>query len=464
MSNSVNQHSLSQLFQGSIGILGFGVEGKSTFAFLKENGFTDITVFDKNPIDISDSAITVISGDSYLTKLSQCDTIVRSAGINPTQLEIKNFVANGGILTSQVELFFELWQGDIVGVTGTLGKGTCVSMLQEVFEMCGQEYVLGGNIGTPALELLDQMSQNSIAILELSSFQLMTLKKSPRYAIILKTTTEHLDWHKDQDEYVAAKTNLVKYQSEDDFLVFHGESRGAQIIAGSSRAVKKSFGEGSHDAQISQGVLQYKSEFLSIDECVMSGEYNLENAAAVMVLCDKLSVSVEQVKSALMGFKGLKYRLQKVFTLRNGVACYNDSYATRPDATIGAIKNFKTPFTLILGGSEKNADFTELIQTVKNSQSLLAVAVIGQTADRIIEMLYHYSIDKKFQKLESLEQAVAYCLENCNLYLETHKLDGQGEALQVPSVVLSPACASFGLFKNYVHRGDVFNEIVTAYA
>ncbi|MGL1936930.1 MAG: UDP-N-acetylmuramoyl-L-alanine--D-glutamate ligase [Fibrobacterales bacterium] len=450
---------LRDVCQGRIGILGFGVEGKSTLAFLLKNGIEDSVVFDKSPIDLVDSRVACVTGEGYLEQLSQCDTIFRSAGISPTQPELITFVQSGGNLTSQVELFFELWGSNIIGVTGTLGKGTCVSMIDAICKEVHLPVLLGGNIGIPVLDLLDQYTPDTHALLELSSFQLMTLRRSPRIAVVLKTTSEHLDWHKDQQEYIDAKSHLVAYQNSDDLCVYYGESEGSIIISQHSHAQKKSIG-GTGDAQIEGRSVVVRSGSLSIDNCAVSGVHNLENMAGALLVTEALGVSFETASQALVKFEGLKYRLQNVLTIENGISFYNDSYATRPDATMGALSNFNQPVALILGGSEKYADFSELIKVVRESNSVFAVALIGQTAERFETGFADYNIDKKISKLESLEKAVEYCVENCNIYIQRN-IEGKGDA---PVILLSPACASFGMFKNYVQRGDMFNEIVKTYA
>ncbi|MGL1902181.1 MAG: UDP-N-acetylmuramoyl-L-alanine--D-glutamate ligase [Fibrobacterales bacterium] len=450
---------IREICTGRVGILGFGVEGKSTLSFLTENGIDDCIIFDKNPVDLVNFQVTCVTGEGYLEQLSQCDVLFRSAGISPTQPELITYVQTGGELTSQVELFFELWGRNIIGVTGTLGKGTCVSMIDAICKEARLQVLLGGNIGIPVLDLLKKFTSDTIALLELSSFQLMTLRRSPRIAVVLKTTSEHLDWHSDQQEYIDAKTHLVSYQDKDDLCIFYGESECSIAIAGHSIAQKKSFGSGGN-AQINGRSVTLNNGTISIDDCALSGIHNLQNMAAALIATEALGVSFEVASQALVKFQGLKYRLQKVLTIEGDISFYNDSYATRPDATIGALSNFKQPVALILGGSEKNADFSELFKVVRESKSVFAIALIGQAADRIESGFLDYNIDKKISKLESLEQAVEYCIENCNIYKQRN-IEGERGA---PVVLLSPACASFGMFKNYVQRGDTFNEIVNTYA
>ena len=340
-----------------VGILGFGVEGKSTLDYLVRNGIQDIVIMDKNPVELpalsSNVKVKTFSGENYMDGLKDCVTVVRSAGVYPMQQELFHFQMNGGVMTSQIEIFLsENHSKSVVGVTGTLGKGSTVSMIRHALNACKIPCVIGGNFGVPALDLLKDDSPDRISILELSSFQLMTLPMSPHVGVVLRVSTEHLDWHKSVEEYRDAKANLVRWQKRSDYCVYIQDAAPSAAIARESGAKKLAYGS--------------------------------QNAEAI-------------------------------FT--------SDS---------------------LLGGSEKNADFTELSTLLATLSNLKRVSLIGATAERMLDSLKRAGVSVPMQIFPGLDEAFS---DACSL--------GKGCA-----VLLSPACASFGLFKNYKVRGQCFDALV----
>jgi UDP-N-acetylmuramoylalanine--D-glutamate ligase len=421
-----------------IGILGFGVEGKSTLKFLQENGIKEISIFDKT------------NGENYLDNLQNCKTIIRSAGVYPLQKEILNAQMKGAELTSQIELFFEIMQRDyphiqIIGVTGTLGKGSCVSMIAHCLEALKIPHKICGNFGVPALDLLQHknllLAQNAVLILELSSFQLMTLGASPQIGVVLQTTTEHLDWHTSVEQYRDAKANLVRWQKRSDCCIYNAASEGATQIANQSGAIKKAF-------DVKGNSIEIDGHSLSIDECKITGTHQLQNMAAAVLALQFLGMSVVACMEHLKNYEGLEFRLQKIgskiFKNKN-LDFYNDSYSTRPEAARAAAEAMSKPFIVILGGSEKHADFTELSQKLAKNNLLKGVALIGATAERLQKSLQAENCKAVLQIFENLQAAFEWCLENT---------PDNG------AILLSPACASFGLFANYKERGKEFDRLV----
>ena len=404
---------MQAILKEPVGILGFGVEGQSTQKFLQNNGIKDIRIFDQK------------NGQNYLDGLSDCKTIVRSAGVYPLQKEILNAQSKGALLTSQIELFFELFpHNKIIGVTGTLGKGSCVSMIAHCLKALNIPHAIGGNFGVPALDLLQD--KNRLAVLELSSFQLMTLGVSPHIGVVLQVTSEHLDWHPTVEQYRDAKANLVRWQKRNDYCIYNAASEGAVHIAEQSGSIKKPF----------------ETLHVSIEEFKVKGEHQLQNMAAATLALECAGMDVSACINALKTYEGLPYRLQNIGT-KNGIDFYNDSYSTRPEAAIAAAKAMDKPFAMILGGSEKNADFTELSESLAENKLLKGIALIGFTAQRMQKVLRHENI----QIFENLQQAFDWCLKN---------MENGG------AILLSPACASFGLFANYKQRGEKFNELYGA--
>ena len=439
-----------------VGVLGFGVEGQSTFNYLVRSGIKDIVVMDKNPISLpkvpAGVNVKTFSGDNYMDGLKDCVTVVRSAGVYPMSQELFKFQMNGGIMTSQIQLFLEQTKSKkVVGVTGTLGKGSTVSMISHILTKCGVNNEIGGNFGVPALDLLESETSDRVSILELSSFQLMTLSVSPDVAVVLRVSTEHLDWHKSVEEYRDAKANLVRWQKRGGTCVFLKDAAPTAKIAAESPATTKyaitladgpNFGDG--DAVIDGATLAIDDEKLFLEDCKVRGIYQLENMAAATLAVKALGIKVADAFEALKSYETLPFRMEFKGE-KNGIEFYNDSYATRPDATIAATASMKRPFALILGGSEKNADFTELSKIlVEERPNLKRIALIGATAQRMLESLQQAGLQIPANIVPTLEEAFADSLAI-----------GKGG-----TVIMSPACASFGLFKNYKVRGQVFDKLV----
>jgi UDP-N-acetylmuramoylalanine--D-glutamate ligase len=439
-----------------VGVLGFGVEGQSTFNYLIRSGIKDIVVMDKNPVNLPEVPagvnVKTFSGDNYMDGLKDCVTVVRSAGVYPMSQELFKFQMNGGLMTSQIQLFLEQTKSKkVVGVTGTLGKGSTVSMISHILTKCGVNNEIGGNFGVPALDLLENEPNDRVSILELSSFQLMTLSLSPDVAVVLRVSTEHLDWHKSVEEYRDAKANLVRWQKRSGTCVFLKDAAPTAKIAAESPATTKyaitladgpNFGDG--DAVIDGATLAIDDEKLFLADCKVRGIYQLENMAAATLAVKALGIKVADAFEALKSYETLPFRMEFKGE-KNGIEFYNDSYATRPDATIAATASMKRPFALILGGSEKNADFTELSKILVNDRpNLKRIALIGATAQRMLESLTQAGLQIPANIFPTLEEAFADSLAI-----------GKGG-----TVIMSPACASFGLFKNYKVRGQVFDKLV----
>ncbi|PBC68633.1 UDP-N-acetylmuramoyl-L-alanine--D-glutamate ligase [Fibrobacter sp. UWS1] len=434
-----------------VGILGFGIEGKSTLRYLVRKGIREIVVMDKNPVELpelpADVHVKIFSGEKYMDGLKNAVTVVRSAGVYPLQKEIFHFQMNGGALTSQIEIFLkETKSRSVVGVTGTLGKGSTVSMIRHALNACGIPSEIGGNFGVPALDLLENETPDRISILELSSFQLMTLPVSPHVAVVLRVSTEHLDWHKSVEEYRDAKANLVRWQKRGDFCVYIRDAEPSAAIARESGAQKLCYGSRDADAVFSSDSLKIDGCTLKLADCKKIGSFQLENMAAALLAVKALGADVPTALQSLKNYESLKFRMEFKGEKKR-IVFYNDSYATRPDATMAAVKSMNRPFALILGGSEKNADFSELARTLAGIQNLKRIALIGATAERMQDALRQVETSVPMKIFSGLDEAFA---DACSV--------GNGGA-----VLLSPACASFGLFKNYKARGEAFDKLVDAF-
>jgi UDP-N-acetylmuramoylalanine--D-glutamate ligase len=440
----------------SVAILGFGVEGKSTLEWLRSFYTGEVLISDiKKPEHWDDywhssTNIKTAFGENYIQAACNCDAIIRTAGIKPTHSALVEFAQNK-LLTSQTEIFIDAAAHKTIGVTGTMGKGTTCAILQHALVANAIKCVIAGNFGVPFLEVLADLDAYEYIIAELSSFQLSTLKKSPKLAIVLHTSQEHLNWHSDLQDYWQCKANLVKWQEDDGLAVIHSGSEGADWIATCASAKILRVGA-SHACDTVINTQQRTINLLhkySVDysQFALEGAFQGENIGAALTLLANLKdFDIAKATNALSTFKGLEYRLQYVGA-RQGISFYNDSYATRPEATIAAVQSFTKPIALILGGSSKNADFTELAQALATATNIAHISLIGETAKEIIELLDKHPQNIKKSIYLTFEEAIDACVKS----------------LENGVVLLSPACASFGMFNSYKERGQKFNFVVQKY-
>jgi len=426
-------------FNKKIAVLGLGMEGKDLVKFFLKKG-AKLTVFDQKEekeLDlegIDRERIELITGKNYLSAgLSRFDVVFRSPGVYRYLPELVKAEKEGVKISSASKLFFNLCPARIIGVTGTKGKGTTATLIYRILKSAGKDVYLAGNIGKPYLELLPRLKKSSWVVLELSSFQLIDIDKSPQIAVVLNITVDHLDWHKDRKEYVEAKKNIVKYQKKDDFAVIDkdhatprqfGESTKARIVFFSKRTLENKFKKG----------------------LLLRGEHNLENAAAAVSVARILDIPDKVILAALSKFKGLEHRLELVGKVK-GVSFYNDSFATSPQPTVAAINSFEEPTTLILGGSDKGLDYLGLGKTITERDNLKCVILIGEVASKIKRALAKAGFQGKILGLGKSKMGIIVK----KAFDQTPK-DGV--------VLLSPAAASFDMFKNYKDRGEQFKKAV----
>lgn len=403
-----------------IAILGYGIEGQDVEKFLLSKG-ADVTILDQK------------FDEKYLKDLHRFDIIVRSPGVYRFKPEIVAAEESGVVITSPIKIFFENCNAKIIGVTGTKGKGTTSTLIYEILKKDGRDSYLAGNIGKPMLELLPKLSDESFVILEMSSFQLIDLDISPNIAVVLNITSDHMDWHKDQDEYIEAKKNIVRYQSVSDFAVINEEYEESKSFAKETDGKVVFF---------SKELLEekYKKELL------LRGEHNLENIAAAVSIARILKIDEEITLETVRNFKGLEHRLELVDTI-HGVTFYNDSFATGPQPTVAAINSFTEPETLILGGSDKGLDYQELIYALNKRNNVKNLIMIGDTRVKIVD-----SFKGEPFKGDIFDLGYGSMKEIVKKAFEVTPKGGV--------VILSPASASFDMFKNYKDRGNQFKDAV----
>ena len=418
-----------------VAVLGLGIEGVDAINFLLAKG-AKITLFEQKEnknLDfegIQKAKIKIVSGKNYLSGgLKDFDYIVRSPGIYRFTPEIVEAEASGAKVTSAIKIFFEECPGKIIGVTGTKGKGTTSTLIYRILETSGKEVYLVGNIGKPYLQLLPKLSDKSWVIVELSSFQLIDMKASPHIAVVLNITQDHLDWHKDREEYLKSKENIVKYQNSSDFSVINEEYSQSKNFAKLSNAKIIFFSKNSLEQKYKVG-LQLK------------GEHNLENIAAAVAAAKCVEIPDKIILNVVKAFRGLEHRLEFVREV-NGIKFYNDSFATGPQPTIAAINSFTEPETVILGGSEKGLEFKELrkvIEQKENVRNLITIGLIGKKIVRGIKK-------KKIIDLGTTPMT--------QIVKKAFEITPKGGV-----VILSPAAASFDMFENYKDRGNQFKKAV----
>lgn len=419
-------------------VIGLGIEGKDAITFLLNSG-ANVTLYDKkteSELDFSGidtGRISLVCGEDYLEKgMIGFDYIVRSPGVYPYISEILDAEKNGTVITSAVKIFFDESPAKIIGVTGTKGKGTTSTLIYEILKFAGNDVYLSGNIGKPSLELLPKLSKDSWVVMELSSFQLIDLTKSPHIAVVLNITEDHMDWHKNHGEYVEAKKNIVKFQKTGDFAIINEEYE-----------TPKSFGELGEGKKIFISKSKLEEKFKK--DLNLRGEHNLENIAAAVEVSKAVGIDEDTILKTVKNFKGLEHRLELVGEV-DGVKYYNDSFATGPQPTIAAINSFTEDETLILGGSDKGLNYQDLGEAINKAKNIKNVILIGNTGPMI----------KKH--LDSNLQFTIYNLQKTNMKEIVEKAKEVTKFGGV--VILSPASASFDMFKNYKDRGNQFKEAV----
>ncbi|OGY28904.1 MAG: UDP-N-acetylmuramoylalanine--D-glutamate ligase [Candidatus Woykebacteria bacterium RIFCSPHIGHO2_12_FULL_45_10] len=445
-----------------IAVVGLGIEGISSARYLAEHG-AKISVRDQKELaelpqetvkELKRLGVEFETGKKYLENLSDFDFIVRAPGIRPDLPPLKNAVNRGSTLTSHTQIFFDLCQSNIIGVTGTKGKGTTSTLIKLMLEAAGKKAFLGGNIGEPPLDFLDETKPGNWVILELSSFQLIDLQTSPHIAVVLMVTSEHLDWHTSTNEYQQAKYNIVSHQTERDFAVINTDYRNSVVFAKETKAEKvwvsltseEDPGVFVKDDKIWRWFKGKYEEVINTNEVRLPGQHNLENACAAVAAASIVGVSAAVIRNTLKEFPGLEHRLELVREWKDKIF-YNDSFSTTPETAIAALRSFTKPMSVILGGSSKNSDYTELGTEVVNNPHLVNAVLIGKTAGEIRKAIKQAGKPK------------AKLINGKGKFEEIVKL-----ATQVTPkggiVLLSPACASFDMFENYKQRGLEFKKIV----
>ena len=430
--------------RSKIGILGFGVEGRAMLDYLHKNGHKNLTICDQNvDLDIDPTqGVSVKLGPKYLENLERLDIVFRTPGIPFLEPQIQSAKAQGVEVSSMTKFFIEQCPCPIIGVTGTKGKGTTCSLIYEMLKKGGKNVYLGGNIGNPPVEFLDELKNDDVVVLELSSFQLQDLEKSPRYGVILNTTSDHLDYHVDRNEYMHAKENLLAHQHKDSLAVLNKDYEYCkfyeQLVRGELKWVSVKGGN----------IYCGDERIADVSEMKLVGSHNLENILPAVLIAYELGVKKSVIHEVIKTFKNLPYRLQEVREL-GGVRYFNDSYSTTPETSMAAVDSFDEPTILIAGGYDKGLSYNEWAIKILTKPNLHTVILIGDTAQKMEDALVRAE-----DRLGEAEGSPTRILRRNNM--EEAVVDAYADSEKGGVVVLSPAAASFDMYKNYKERGNDF--------
>ena len=450
-----------------IAILGYGLEGKAVYNYLQRHGHQPV-IFDHKAWEnfseadktyIREKNINVVLGPDSFLELKGFDVIFRSPGIRLAQ--VLPHLSKQAVITSQTKWFFSLTPAKIIGVTGTKGKGTTSALIYKILEHSlssssadKSAVYLTGNIGlVQPLDILDNLKPNDLVVYELSSFQLQDLEQSPHIGVTLMVTSEHLDYHLNTEDYVKSKEAICKFQNSADVSIYNVDYPNSAKIGeqGSGKKIfistHKKIAPGAYisdDRLVAVDDHGREENVIQINALPLRGRHNLENICAAYCAVRAAGATNEAFVKTVQEFKGLEHRLEFVGEKR-GVKYYNDSFSTTPETAIAAIKSFSEPLIIILGGSSKKADFSELGKVVAGTPNLKAAILIGSEGERIkAEILKN----KNFagQLLEGAQNMQ-------EIFEQAVSVAASGDC-----VVLSPACASFGMFENYKDRGQQFKS------
>ena len=436
---------LKLMISDSVLILGYGREGKSIHRFLLDSfPFIKIAIADREEVKPIDKYSVLYCGKDYLSHVKEFTTIIRSPGVSPNK--ILHFVQAIGSevfdreaqtesaqarrddkLTSSTNIFFSMAAGRVIGITGTKGKSTTSSLITKILQTTYPDVRLIGNIGAPSLDSLKGAGSKTIFVFELSSHQLVDCRFSPNVAVVLDIVSEHLDYYKDFSSYVRAKENIVLYQKPSDFVIFNSEHKNPSRIASKSPGKKLTFSQ----ADI--------HKFMDTTKIPLLGKGNFENIVAAVAVGKIFKVPNEKIAKAVQSFVPLEHRLEYVGEF-NGIKFYNDSLATVPEASIHALEALGDNVeTLIAGGFDRGVDFSGLNKYLEKTQ-VKNLILFPTTGDKILK-----KNSNRFN-VSTMEEAVKIAFEKT----------AKGKIC-----LLSPASASFGIFKDYDERGKKFKKLVT---
>lgn len=440
-------------------ILGFGREGKSTLTkILEAGGYARLAISDMNPVDVMNGlerplavkvmndgiVIDTISGENYLDVLDDYDVVFKSPGV----VLPKTISEYHCEIVSQTEIFFRHYKNQIIGITGTKGKSTTTTLLYHILKEAGKKTVLAGNIGIPVFDVAEHIEDDSLIVVELSCHQLEYMTVSPHIGVLMNIFEEHLDHYGTMEKYVAAKENIYRNQVAGDILICNEHNLpkegtcAAQVISIGVEPTQA-------DICVKDHEIVYKDMTFEIpvDEMNLIGHHNYFDIGIDYAICKELGISEEDFRAGVCSYMPLPHRLQPIGTV-NGVKYYDDSISTICETTIQALESLKKAETVIIGGMDRGIDY-DALEAYLDTAHVHNIILMEATGHRIYEeILKNHPDFHKFERLivvEHLEDAVAKAKEVAK----------SGEIC-----VMSPAAASYGIFKNFEERGDVFKKLV----
>ena len=449
--NSKFEEYFYSLKDKKIAVLGLGVSNRPLVRLLLEFG-CDVIGCDKTPREKLDDEVLALEkagcklhvGETYLDGV-EADIVFRTPGMHPSNPAIEALRARGAEVTSEMEVFFEVCPCTLLAVTGSDGKTTTTTLVSEMLKAAGKTVWLGGNIGTPLLPLVREMKETDYAVVELSSFQLMDMKRSPARAVITNLAPNHLDIHKDMAEYIEAKTNIFRYQDERGLLILNADNAITSGFRGNG-TTRFFSRQKEADMCVTDGVIcRHGEKVLPVGDILIPGVHNVENYMAAIAMVEGL-VDDETIRHVAKTFGGVEHRIELV-RVKDGVKFYNDSIASSPSRTIAGLRSFPEKVILIAGGYDKHIPYDVLGPEIcKHVKKLFLGGATG----------------------EKIRQAVISCPEYDSQKLEIMDCGSFEPAVRAAAaaakagdvVLMSPASAAFDQFKNFMVRGEYYKKLV----
>lgn len=441
----------------NVAILGFAGQGKSSYDYWSQPSNT-ITICDSNPATQTPNGTATQLGPDYLQNLDQFDLLVRTPILHPRDIIAANPQSPGildKVTTNTNEFMRVCPTKNIIAVTGTKGKGTTSTLITRMLQAAGKTVHLGGNIGLAPLDMLKglggptgskQIEPSDYVVLEIANFQLIDLRHSPHIAVCLMVEPEHLDWHEDLEEYVAAKQQLFINQLSDDLAIYYADNKQSISIADASVGTQLPYMRPPGAWVKNDHIVIGDTTLCAVDELKLLGKHNWQNACAAVTAVWQVAPDVAAITSILKSFAGLPYRLELHSEVAN-VRYYNDSFATGPGSSIAAINSIAEPKVMIIGGYDRGLNLSGIANSLAdNKSSIRQVILIGQSSQRMHAALSGVGFDK-----------ITVCTEKT-----MNKIVDLAASLAQPgdAVVLSPGFASFDMFVNFEDRGIKFNLAV----
>lgn len=444
------------IYNKKVAIIGLGISNMPLAEFVFNLG-AKVTVFDRknedelesNIIDLKSKGINFQLGENYLDKLSKFDVVFRTPSMRVDHPILIKAKSEGAYITSEMEEFIKYCPAKLFSITGSDGKTTTTTLIYNMLKTEGNTVWVGGNIGNPLFSKIEQIKNEDKVVLELSSFQLMSIREPMEVALVTNISPNHLDIHKDMEEYIETKKNIFKYQRNDDLLVINEDNK---ITKSMEKECKGRLMKFSMKERLKEGSFYYngdlyinKKKVCNISEVKLKGMHNIENLLAAFC-CVSEDVSIESMREVAKSFNGVEHRLEFVKEIQ-GVKYFNDSIASSPTRTLAALRSFDRPVILIAGGYDKNISFRILAE--EGIYYIKHLILLGDTKFKMEEAFKKIMEDRgqyvPISICNSIEEAIYIAKENA----ETGDI-----------ITLSPSCASFDMFKNFEQRGNKFKDII----